>query len=311
MIEIVEHPTNVDCVCVKVTAPHEGAKAIFNSLLLTKYVRGEDYWVVPVVEFPLVKAKLEEANIHDGREISTEAWNRVSRYLAEQDRLNRIKKSSNDKALVAVLGVGNLKSELYSDQLTGVSFLLSGPRRALLDEMGLGKSISALTSFVVRKKLGLAERCLIICPNNVKQTWFKEIEKHTNLSAMDAGNGTRKLLENITTFAGSNHDILISHYDAVRIPKTKKLGKIEVLPDNLPVVVLGKVPIDCVIIDEIHLIKHLSAQRSVGVNYLVNNLKPSQKHLSWVLVEDDVGYQRWIRMDAKNLKIGENVEVPL
>jgi len=72
-------------------------------------------------------------------------------------------------------GLGGLASwqSLYRYQQTGVKFILDrGGRGIIGDDMGLGKSIQALT---LVQFYGV--RTLIICPSSVKQHWVNEFSK--------------------------------------------------------------------------------------------------------------------------------------
>lgn len=310
MIEVVEHPTFADSLCVKITPPHEKVKEILNSLLLTKSSKNGDYWIIPVVEFPFFKQKLEEANILDGREISDEAWRRVDSRLRELDYADRLKSGQYNKEVEHSID-NTLRTKPYPDQITGISYLLSGDRKALLDEMGCGKSFQSLATFAVRHHFGLADRCLIVCPNNVKSTWLNEIETHSSFKALDSGNGTKTILNNIKKFKSEHrYSIFIVHYEAIRIPASP-LGKVAQL-STLPVLELSRINFDQIIVDECHMVKHVSAQRSSGLLYLVEHIKPTDKKLSWVLIESETGEFRWVKLngDIKRLSIGEEIEVP-
>jgi SNF2 family DNA or RNA helicase len=71
--------------------------------------------------------------------------------------------------------------EYYPHQIEGIrrgarmrSFLLA-------DDMGLGKSLQALTVFCMDVKMGLGQTLLIVCPVTLRANWADEIEKFTRL----------------------------------------------------------------------------------------------------------------------------------
>jgi SNF2 family DNA or RNA helicase len=66
-----------------------------------------------------------------------------------------------------------VKLELRSYQEEGVDHLLSGQRRLLLDDPGLGKTAQAV---VGARRLG-AKRVLIICPSATRWTWEEEVHR--------------------------------------------------------------------------------------------------------------------------------------
>ena len=68
---------------------------------------------------------------------------------------------------------------LYPYQRAGVAFLVEALRRfkgaLLADDMGLGKSLQALSLLALAAKL---DNVLILCPASIKYVWAAEIEKH-------------------------------------------------------------------------------------------------------------------------------------
>lgn len=81
--------------------------------------------------------------------------------------------------------VKGLKGNLYPYQAVGKAFLDTlhdGEGAILAFDMGLGKSLTSLASFVDWKRRGVVDYCLVICPSPLKySTWKKEIEKWTEL----------------------------------------------------------------------------------------------------------------------------------
>ncbi len=75
-----------------------------------------------------------------------------------------------------------LKCELRAYQEWGVKFILHQEKVLLGDEMGLGKTIQAIAAMVSLNNTG-ATHFVVICPASVLTNWYREIRKHSLLSA--------------------------------------------------------------------------------------------------------------------------------
>lgn len=71
--------------------------------------------------------------------------------------------------------------EYYPHQIEGVRKLARMRSFLLADDMGLGKSLQALTVFCMDIKMGLGETLLIVCPLTLRANWADEIDKFTRL----------------------------------------------------------------------------------------------------------------------------------
>ena len=86
-------------------------------------------------------------------------------------------------------------------------------------EMGLGKSLIALTEFSWYANQGKCDRMIIVCPNSFKAGWNDEIAKHGFSFDVHVWQSTKKTAA--ADFLNSRHDkppILIVNYEAVRMP---------------------------------------------------------------------------------------------
>src|SRR5215467_6519522 len=70
--------------------------------------------------------------------------------------------------------VGEAYPGLYAHQRAGVAFLLRHQRAILADDMGLGKSRTAV---IALREADATGPYLIICPAGVKLTWRYEIQQ--------------------------------------------------------------------------------------------------------------------------------------
>lgn len=83
-----------------------------------------------------------------------------------------------------------LKCKLRRYQEWGVKYTLHQKRVLLGDEMGLGKTIQAIAAMVSLKNTG-ATHFMVVCPASVLANWYREINKHSNLSAIKIHGDTR------------------------------------------------------------------------------------------------------------------------
>jgi hypothetical protein len=77
-------------------------------------------------------------------------------------------------------------------------------------DMGLGKTLTALTEFKTLRMCGAVEKLVVICPNSFKGGWDAEIMKHrTGLSVMVYESGKKFMPSRAI-------DVLVINYEAVR-----------------------------------------------------------------------------------------------
>lgn len=77
--------------------------------------------------------------------------------------------------------------EFYPHQVDGIRTLARIPHFLLADQMGLGKSLQALTVFCIDVKLGRARTCLVVCPVSLRGNWYDEVTKFTRLPVLLLG----------------------------------------------------------------------------------------------------------------------------
>lgn len=137
--------------------------------------RSAKVWEVPIENFQDAQKVFPRAMIHpDVTKLVQIAQQRRTEVL-------RVKELTD-----ADRRVPGLKGTLYPYQAVGKKFLslLRDTEGAILGfDMGLGKTICAIASFLELYNAGKAKRCLVVCPASLKYaTWEKEIKKWTDLS---------------------------------------------------------------------------------------------------------------------------------
>lgn len=139
--------------------------------------------------------------------------------------------------------------EFYKHQIEGVRTMARMSSVILADDMGLGKSLQALTTAAIDFEKGYAAHILIVCPSFLQWNWAEEIAAHTSYS-FTVYAGTPKQRERIRmTF---DTDILIVGYRA--------------LVNDYDF--LSMMPWDILIADEAHSIKERTSQQTKAVHRL-------------------------------------------
>lgn len=142
-----------------------------------------------------------------------------------------------------------IKNEVmyYEHQIEGVRSLASRKSFLLADDMGLGKSLQALTIFAIDVVRGWSSKMLVVCPVTLKGNWADEVEKFSGFPAVTLEGSPNQRNKQLMEF----HDIggpkiLIVNYEQVR-------SHYEVL-DNMR--------FDVAVFDEAHMMKNPTAKRT-------------------------------------------------
>lgn len=147
---------------------------------------------------------------------------------------------------------------VFPHQEAGIKFLLSKNNRILGDDMGLGKSMMSVISSIESK----SEKILIVCPANAKINWFREINAYIpeeDITILKTGHWDPKKYNII------NYDILKNFETIVDGRKVYKEGEIKSF--------LSDEGFNLIILDEAHLIKNPSSQRSKVISQISKKIK--------------------------------------
>lgn len=226
-------------------------------LLTSQLVRAQGFWTLSFHDFRQLKCKLDQLGLVEGRTATEEALQWLAEKQASFDAICRVKSGEEDDG---VAGLGLLKTKPYQDQVTGVRFLTTRQRAVLADEMGVGKTLQLLASFLSLRASGEAQHMLVVCPNSVKTGWVKEVQKHTTLTVSAIGNGTKRVLEDVAAYAEKRTDVLVVHYDALVQPA--KNGDTTTKPWSKLFEELLKLPWGVVVLDEAHQVKSMESRRT-------------------------------------------------
>jgi len=156
----------------------------------------------------------------------------------------------------------------FTHQLETSEFATLNPRCFILNDMGLGKTLSVLWAYDYLRKIGQVDWCLVISPlSTLERVWADEVFRHFPDMSFGVVHGTA---ERRLKVAKDNYDVFILNHDGAKI---KRL--IDVF-HNKP----GK---GLVIIDEIAVMRTAGTDRWKSLNSLINgNAKLGIKPIEWV-----------------------------
>ena len=160
----------------------------------------------------------------------------------------------------------------------------------LADDMGLGKSLQALTvcaihAHLTKKTRHITSRILVVAPPSLKRNWANEVQKFTGFDHYLVEGEPKKRDKTIKAFAESHgHRVLIMNYE--QIPKHLSL--------------INQLELDIVIADEAHYLKNPRARRTTAFRDLKARRRfmltgtPILNHVDdlWVLL-DQVQPGQW------------------
>lgn len=178
--------------------------------------------------------------------------------------------------------------DYYPHQIEGIRYLARRKSFLLGDDMGLGKSLQALTVFAIDVARSWASTCIIVCPVTVKANWEDEIEKFTRFTSVLLEGTPAQRIKLLLEFAEiKGPKILILNYEQV----AAHLG------------VLDKMAFDIAIFDEAHYLKNPQAKRTKACLSLYSRRSfmltgtPMLNHVNelWSLLHriDPTGYPRY------------------
>jgi SNF2 family DNA or RNA helicase len=230
--------------------------------LLTSSEYGHDKFHIGYEDLGFLRYKLDMLGLVGERTISPEALNRVNWLHSIQVKNENLKQGMwNEETKLRLQG--KLKTTLYEDQVSAVSYLVHNRRAGLFDCMGFGKSFCSLATTIA---LGSEiSKTLIVCPRSVMIGFEREILKHTFLRSISVPRGRKEALEFIRANCSGEWDIMLIHPEnLINSAKgaTKYMGETTKL--------LKTLIWDQVVIDEFHMYKNVEAKRSKCVKALIN-----------------------------------------
>ncbi len=249
---------------------YERAYILVRSLLTSFEVKPHE-WVMNYDDVLWLKEKLNESGLRDvGKTITLEASEWLT-YLNKCEAYNVWLKDGGKNEETRHLLRGQLKHDLYEDQLTAVSYLLENKRVGLFDSMGAGKSLISLATFI---GLGL-KKLLVVCPKGVIPGFARDVVKHTHLKAVALPAGRKTALKYLKNNAKGDWDVLFVHPENLVGTKNNKFGPV--------LLSLLDLRWDMIIVDEFHKFKNIGAKRSQCVVRLLTEARDASGGVSRAL----------------------------
>ena len=142
-----------------------------------------------------------------------------------------------------------INGKLFPYQTEGVQFATFREGAIIADQMGLGKTVQAIATAVLKRKLFGFKRTLIICPASIKEQWKNEIARFANEKALIV-EGTPNLRRQV--YSDQAHYFIIANYEAV-------LRDYKYINQNPP---------DFIILDEAQRIKNYETRTTNAIRNL-------------------------------------------
>jgi SNF2 family DNA or RNA helicase len=156
----------------------------------------------------------------------------------------------------------------YDHQVSGVRTLMRWRNFLLGDEMGLGKSLQALTVFCGDIVMGKGSVAIVVCPVSLRSNWADEIEKFTRLPYLLLGEEINPNTGKLRTIPAKARSGQLKTFAAWNTPKILVLNYEQVAPHLEE---LNALNAHVAIFDEAHMIKNPQAKRTKAFLQLKSN----------------------------------------
>lgn len=155
--------------------------------------------------------------------------------------------------------------EFYDYQIAGIRTMARMPNFMLCDQMGLGKSLQALTVFTIDVVRGLAEKMLIVCPVSLRGNWADEISTFTTFQYMLFGQTPHPSKPGkFKTLTKQEREFQFLEFVGMPGPKILIVNYEQVVAHAA----LFKNYFDMLVCDEAHYIKSPTSRRSKAVHHI-------------------------------------------
>lgn len=149
--------------------------------------------------------------------------------------------------------------EYYTHQIDGVRHLAALKNFLLADDMGLGKSLQAITVAAVDIKREYAEKIIVICPTTLKGNWADELDKFTRLPFVVLGQDEHPKTGKLRKLGPVDREKQLQEFAKIKGPKVLICNYEQLVPH---VDALNKLKFDIAIFDEAHYMKNYKAKRT-------------------------------------------------
>lgn len=171
---------------------------------------GMGLWRVPASQLPELARRLESfAFVWEG----AAGKEHVRQLDSERTLQLEDERGLRAKAGQPIFGDWTPPVVLLPHQRPAVEFLAARSGALLCDEQGLGKTLTCLTAYWLVRELGTAEGLLVVCPNSLKHTWQKELERFFPSWTFSVASGSKRVRMRAYD---ERADVHIVNYEAAR-----------------------------------------------------------------------------------------------
>lgn len=159
--------------------------------------------------------------------------------------------------------------EFYQHQIDGIRQMMRMRNFLLADDMGLGKSLQAITVSIGDVIQGFGQKVLIVCPVTLKTNWSDEWNKFTRVPNVILGQTVDpKNPERLKPLSPAKRTQQIEEFGLIEGPKVLITNYEQIHKHKTD---LNKIGFDIVIFDEAHYLKNPKAQRTKACHALRAN----------------------------------------
>src|SRR5688572_1285319 len=181
---------------------------------------------------------------------------------AKKEVSERIAPSVALRSALSVKDPGGLVKGLYDFQQAGAHFLITAKNALLGDPMGAGKTVQVIAAARAVNALPM----LVICPNSMKRTWGREVNKWWPGTPVYIVEGTAAKREKILATAADNPGVVIINWESVRLhSRLAPYGSIALTEKEKEVKLLNRIPFKAVVADEAHKMKDPKSKQTRAV----------------------------------------------
>lgn len=181
---------------------------------------------------------------------------------AKKEVSERIQPSVALRDALTVSDPGGLPNGLYSFQQAGAQFLITAGSALLGDPMGAGKTVQVIAAASAVNALPM----LVICPNSMKRTWGREVNKWWPGVPVYIVEGTAAQRAKIFATAADNPGVVIINWESVRLhSRLAPYGSIALTDKEKEPKQLNQIPFKLVVADEAHRMKDPKSKQTRAV----------------------------------------------
>lgn len=187
---------------------------------------------------------------------------------AKKEVSERIAPSVALRDAMTISDPGGLIPHLYPFQQAGAHFLMTAKQALLGDPMGAGKTVQTIAALTAVS----AWPALVICPNSMKRTWAREVEKWSPGVPVFIVEGTAAKRNQILAQAADNPGVVIINWESVRLhSRLAPYGSIALTDKEKEPKQLNQIPFKAVVADEAHKMKDPKSKQTRAVWAVAHN----------------------------------------